>query len=123
MNEITPALIYWITRLDPLNMAGLAMAILGFLACLPLFAQICDPYLGFSEGAIAKLKQAQKWLLTIGVVGLLLVTFVPTKKEMAAIIVIPRIANSETVAELGDGIKTLAVEWLEELRPNKKEDK
>jgi len=43
----------------------------------------------------------------------------PTTKEMAAIIVVPKIANSETAAELGEGVKTLAVEWLEELRPKK----
>lgn len=123
MNEITPALIYWITRLDPLNKAGGAMAILGFGLGLFLFAPICDPDLGIGDGAIAKLKRAQKWLLTIGIVGILICTFMPTKKEAAAMIVIPRIANSETVSEIGDGVKTLAVEWLEELRPKKNKEK
>ena len=118
---ITPWQIYWITRLDTLNMAGVAMMALGFLVGLFLFGPICDPDIG--EEAIAKLKRAQKWLLTIGIVGVLICTFVPTKRESAAIIVVPKIANSETIAELGDGIKTLAIEWMEELRPKKEENK
>lgn len=121
--SITPALIYLITRLDAINIAGVFMAAIGFLLGLFLFGPICDLYLFEEKENIAKLKRAQKWLLTIGIVGTLVCTFVPTKQEMAAIIVIPRLANSETVSEIGDGVKTLAVEWLEELRPNKKEDK
>lgn len=119
MNEITPALIYWITRLDPLNRLGGFIAVLGIIIGLFLFGPICDD---IGEEAIAKLKRAQKWLLTIGIVGILICTFVPTKKEVAAIIVIPRIANSETISEIGDGVKTLAVEWLEELRPAAKKE-
>ena len=42
--------------------------------------------------------------------------FVPTMKEAAAIAVLPRIANSETVAEIGAEAKALAVEWLKDLR-------
>ena len=45
--------------------------------------------------------------------------FVPTTREMAAIYVVPKIANSETVKDLGEGIVTLAREWIQELRPNK----
>lgn len=117
--NITPALIYWITRLDPLNKAGILMACLGIGLALLLFVPICDSDLTFSEGAIAQFQRAQKWLLTIGVVGALICTFIPTKQEAAAIIVIPKIANSETVEQLGDGVKTLALEWMEELRPAK----
>lgn len=58
----------------------------------------------------------------VAAIAILLRVFTPTKEEMAAIIVIPKIANSETVSEIGDGMKTLAAEWLEELRPNKKEE-
>lgn len=38
-------------------------------------------------------------------------------------IVIPRVANSESVKDIGDGIVTLAKEWIEELKPSAKEDK
>ena len=119
--NITPSLIYCITRLDPLNRVGCVMAALGIIIGLFLFGPILDSDL--DEEDIATLKRAQKWFLTIGIVGALVCTFVPTKQEAAAIIVIPRIANSETVEQIGDGVKTLAVEWLEELRPKKEETK
>lgn len=118
--NITPSLIYWITRLDPIRKTAIMMAVMGFVSALLLFGPICDD---FGKEAIAKLKRIQKWLFAMGVAGLLLATFVPTKQEAAAIIVIPRIANSETVAEIGDGVKTLAIEWLEELRQKKEETK
>lgn len=44
--------------------------------------------------------------------------FVPTTKEMAAIVVIPRVANSESVQGLGEGIVDLAKVWMQELRPD-----
>ena len=116
--NITPTLIYWLTRLDPIRKTAITMALVGFVSALFLFGPICDD---FGKEAVAKLKRIQKWLFAIGAAGLLLETFVPTKQEAAAILVIPRIANSETVAEIGDGVKTLAVEWLEELRPDRKE--
>lgn len=48
-------------------------------------------------------------------------SFVPSTKEMAAIIVIPRIANSQTVKEIGTSVVDLAKEWIEELHPPKRE--
>lgn len=117
---ITPSLIYWITRLEPIGKTAITMAVSGFMFALILFGPICDD---FGEETVAKLKRIQKWLFAMGAVGLLLATFVPTKKEAAAMIVIPRIANSETVEQIGDSVKTLAVEWLEELRPKSKEEK
>ena len=43
----------------------------------------------------------------------------PTTKEMAAIIVIPKVANNEKIQELGDGIYQLANDWLKEISPKK----
>ena len=51
------------------------------------------------------------------IVGLSL-SLIPTTKEMCAIIVIPKIANSESVQEIGSGIVDLAREWLNEIRPS-----
>ena len=45
----------------------------------------------------------------------------PSTKDMAAILVIPRIANSEKVQDVGNRLYDLAVEWAEELRTRKKE--
>lgn len=122
MNEITPALIYWITRLDGITTAT------GLILFFGLFATVSAYVFGLvasfnEEDYIADplFKFARRVLPVVVVAGLLNI-FVPTKKDMAAIIVVPKIANSETVAELGDGIKTLAVEWLEELRPAAKKE-
>lgn len=45
----------------------------------------------------------------------------PSTKQMAAIIIVPKIANSEKVQTIGNKVYDLAVEWMEELKPNKKE--
>ena len=118
---ITPSLIYWITRLDAVRQAAGTLCVLSVLAVAAgLFAlfvcaaeDVPDPFRSIWRNV------ARVAAVALVVSGLVLV-FTPTKREMAAIIVVPRIANSETVAEIGDGVKTLAVEWLEELRPNKK---
>lgn len=118
---ITPSLIYWITRLDAVRSAAGALCVHSVLAVAGgLFAlfvcvadDVPDPFCTIWRNV------ARVAAVTLAVSGLVLV-LTPTKREMAAIIVVPRIANSETVAEIGDGVKTLAVEWLEELRPNKK---
>jgi uncharacterized membrane protein len=120
---ITPSLVYWITRLDAIIVAARAVAIqsfllltLGLLGSFVVTAdEIGEPFSSFWK------KVVRVAALALVVSGTVLV-LTPTKREMAAIIVLPRIANSETVAEIGDGVKTLAVEWLEELRPNKKGD-
>lgn len=120
---ITPSLVYWITRLDAIIVAARAVAIPSFLllalGLLGSFVATADE-MGEPFYSLWK-KVVRVAALALVVSGTVLV-LTPTKREMAAIIVLPRIANSETVAEIGDGVKTLAVEWLEELRPNKKGD-
>jgi ABC-type nitrate/sulfonate/bicarbonate transport system permease component len=118
---ITPSLIYWITRLDAVRQAAGGLCVLSvFAVAAGLFAlfvctadDVPDPFRSIWRNVtrVAAVVLAVSWAVLV---------LTPTKQEMAAIIVVPRIANSETVAEIGDGVKTLAVEWLEELRPNKK---
>lgn len=47
-------------------------------------------------------------------------TFTPTTKQMAAIIVVPKIVNCEAVQTVGNELYTLALDWMKELRPEKK---
>ena len=42
---------------------------------------------------------------------------VPTTKQMAAIIIVPKVVNNEQVQEIPNKILDLATEWLEELKP------
>lgn len=47
-----------------------------------------------------------------------ILTFVPTTKEMAAIYVIPKIANNEQLQNISNEIMELATGWLKELHPS-----
>ena len=47
-------------------------------------------------------------------------TFVPSTKQMAAILVVPKIANSEKLQTSGNKLYELAVDWIDELRPRHK---
>jgi len=51
----------------------------------------------------------------------LAIAFLPTTKQACAIYVIPRIVNNKEVQELPEKVVDLANEWLEELKPKKKE--
>ena len=56
-------------------------------------------------------------MLFLAVVIQLTTAFVPSTKQMAAIIVVPKIANSEKVQTVGNKLYDLAVEWMDELKP------
>jgi hypothetical protein len=45
---------------------------------------------------------------------------VPTKTEMAAILLIPKIMNNESIAKIPTSIADLANTWIEELKPKSK---
>lgn len=56
-------------------------------------------------------------------VTLLLVAFIPSGKTLAAMYVIPPIVNSSAVQELPSELVEVAREWLDELRPNRGNNK
>lgn len=128
---ITPFHIYMITVLSRLGGMALALTIIlgialvfAWPAALGMKACIGPNTSDEEKDAFNVAFRVTKNTTVVFVVAALLTVLCPSKKESAAIVVIPRIANSETVTELGDGMKTLAAEWLEELRPsNKKESK
>lgn len=111
---ITQSTLYWITRCDGFFHAGII-----FSALFGLGTIFSTMYILLVDS-----KLFAKFVWAVCVVGLIssvaTALLVPTTKEMAAIIVIPELANSKTVKELGDGVVTLAREWIEELKPNKK---
>lgn len=120
---ITPSTIYWLTRCDAIKalttglaFVSAALAVFVFVASklseeMPEEETTKNPFgRGFYKTALA-----------IFITALLGSTFLPSTKEMAAIIVIPRIANAKNVQQLGEGIVTLAQGWLRELSPKKGE--
>ena len=120
--------IYWFTRLDPLKELTGSTAVLGLVLSgimfllYPMFSEIfdCDEdkrkkYLTWTTGL-------QIAMFFASVLSALAYAMTPTTKEMAAIKVIPMIANSGSMQKLGDvgnNMLDLANEWLRELKPKK----
>lgn len=139
---ITPSQIYWLAKLDDIRsffidgfLSGiiLVLVVLGVVASVILTIVYLATYDEIDEGTSNVIKRTRNMsygvLITgiiLGIVTNLIAAFIPSTKQMAAIVVIPRIANSEAVSELGDlgkDLVGLAKEWVEEIRPKKKETK
>ena len=115
--EITTMQMYWLVMLDNLIsslIAISAMCVSFFILGYPMFGMMGKEYLAFP---------IMKKLLVVVAVNILLLTFIPSTKQMAAIMIVPKIANSEKVQTIGNKVYDLAVEWMNELKPAKKEGK
>ena len=124
-NEIiTTAQMYWLTRLTPLGHGvGFIIFLLGLLALglLSVGVALQDTREVNDEGYRfgLKLMKASPFVVVLAVILLIANCLLPTTKEMAAILIIPRVANSEKVQTVGNHLYDLACEWMEELRPAK----
>lgn len=121
---ITPSTIYWLTRLDALNIVCVATLVISAFICVIaaiMFFGVATPDHEEDDPLMKSLLKATKTSFAIAIISTIVAAFLPTTKEMAAIIVVPRVANSETVQQLGDGIVNLAQEWMKELAPKKGE--
>ena len=113
--EITTMQMYWLVMLD--NLIG----------CLVAIVILCGLYFILGVPALGALGKEEMFLSIakkISVVmaaSILVIAFTPSTKQMAAILIVPRLVNSEKVQTIGNKVYDLAVEWMEELKPNKKE--
>ena len=134
---MTPSTIYWITRFDRfasfLGGIGSICVLLGFIALIGLVFSFCvreanrefgEDDRDFKSSSIA-FRIAMKFLVgfgSVGVVSSLLLTFVPTTKELVAMQVVPRLASQENVQKM-EGITTdmldIASKWLKEVKEAK----
>ena len=111
---ITHAQMYWLTVLNGIIGLWIAFAIVSVVLIVASMAFIadhdhCDKAKRFAYVAFA-------WLI-LSLTG---VALTPTTRQMAAIVIIPKVVNSEKVQTAGNKLYELAVEWMEELRPPKK---
>lgn len=60
--------------------------------------------------------------IAIAITHIICGVFIPSTKEMCAILIVPAIANNEKAQNLGNEIYDLAVEWLKEIKPGKEEE-
>lgn len=107
---ITTTEMYWLVTLDSIVHASFVFAVISVLASFGAIGYALE------EGRFFWLP-----LMTIGMFFLsaAAVTFVPTTKQAAAIMIVPKIVNNEKVQMVGNQLYDLAVEWMEELRPKK----
>ena len=109
---ITTTQMYWLVTMDSIVHASAIIAIaLGVMAFLTIPMVLDDDDLPkWTPSAIA----------LVAVAFALVAAFVPTTRQMAAIVMVPKIANNEKVQAAGNKLYDLAVEWMDELRPRKK---
>ena len=108
--EVTQSLIYWISRLDPifhLAMGTMLASLMGMAGLLVVYTTDQDnKCIKYLKGFILPL------CLSIATL-----VFVPTTKDMAAILVIPAVANNEDVQEISQDLVNLAKDWIKEKSP------
>ena len=108
---ITTTQMYWLVTMDSIVHASAIIAIaLGVMAFLTIPMVLDDDLPKRTPSAIA----------LAAVAFALVAAFVPTTRQMAAIVMVPKIANNEKVQAAGNKLYDLAVEWMDELRPRKK---
>ena len=110
--EITPSMIYWISRLDGLREGLLIIGVLGFISCT-----IITMYGVFERNTFFKSAVICGIFCILFMFGAQI--FVPRTREAVAMIVIPKIANNEKIQNIGNDIYEIGIEWLNELKPNK----
>jgi quinol-cytochrome oxidoreductase complex cytochrome b subunit len=63
------------------------------------------------------------WLWIVPFVLITMGSLIPNTKQMAAILIIPKIINNPSVQALPGKVEYLANAWLDELKPHKEEKK
>lgn len=121
---ITSGQMYWLTRLDPLLALLLTLGILSIVAIALLGVvgaamRDLDSSTSVTHEQGMRLHRKIPGVIILGVVIFTVRAFIPSTKEMAAIVVIPAVANSEKVQYVGDRLYNLAVDWLDALKPEK----
>lgn len=123
MTMITTSQMYWLTRMDIVNEVCSCILLI-LILLVPFFAfvgyMIADSF--SSDSRCAYVSWLKKYVILLWLFALMISTsviiFMPTTKEMAAILIVPKIANSEKVQTVGNKLYDLAVEWMDNLKPN-----
>lgn len=123
--NVTPSTIYWLTRLDYVQGFFIAISvILGSASITLLVAYFISKLDSVSYGSDQIVSgKPTAWVFGIALAVTVFSLFIPTTREAAAMIVVPRLVNSESVRGLGSDLVDLAHAWMEELRPGKADAK
>lgn len=121
---ITSWQLYWLTRLDGFSTSLGIVAIVGFI--LSVFPGALWIY-GFPDSLEFKPTRFRIWIkfIPLPIIAGALSLLVPSTKEMAAILIVPKLADSiasnKEIQKLPDNLLGLANEWIEELKLSKKD--
>ena len=116
--NITPWMMYWLTRLDEICCVCLITAICSGIVALLALMNAC----GFPDHDLGWYPEKSVFFYRMGVVfsvAMIVGVLTPSTKEMAAILIIPKIVNNDKVAQLPSKIVDLATDWLDALKPKK----
>lgn len=107
--------LYWLTRLDIIGAMATILSILSAIASfLALMSFVADAIDGRTDPySLRYLKYALPVFLFFG----LLCMFTPSTKEMAAILIVPKIVNNQKVQQMPDKLLDLANQWIDQLSP------
>lgn len=136
MDIITGCQLYWLTRCDEIKALlepGFGWGLFWFVSTIALLIstiagtategspETSEDYYIFRIATAAKRISKPVCIVFSAFIllGATISALIPTTKEMAAIVVIPAVANSESVQGLGEGIVNLAKDWMVELSPKK----
>jgi hypothetical protein len=120
MTEITPSFIYWITRLNGINVF---LGIIMTLSIIAIFIFLIGMIVTKLEHDVEEYGIFKKYLLTSTYIFIpitILFILTPTTKEACAIYVVPKIVNNEKVQNIGQEFYDLALDWMKELHPKRK---
>ena len=113
--EFSAMQMYWLLMLD--NIRDL------FVVIIIILMLIAVVFLGLSDlGDSLNPQQRKKWAILFIFAILfcsIAVTFIPATKQMAAIIVVPKIINNEKVQQMPEELLNLGMDWLGDLKSKK----
>lgn len=114
--ELSGWTIYWVTRLD--NIRSVLLLITTGSVISIIIAMISRVESGEKQYTKFAILFASATIVAASVIML-----IPSSKEMAAILIIPKLTQNEQVQKIPGKLLTLADEWMEELRPEKEKKK
>ena len=109
---ITPQLVYWITRLDNIQMVFGTMAILLGAGGVAITVAICGVYCNTEDKTA--FKYLWLWIPILFVIAIS--TLIPSTKDAALIYMLPKIANSELVKEVPQDLKAIKDMAMDKLK-------
>lgn len=122
--------IYWIAKLDDIGnmfyVVATISAIASIIIAIAWAVHVSDSY-DDEDRNCRKAQSLKKYflkLIWLPIICFLIASLMPNTKQMAAIILLPKISNSlaanEELKKLPTNLLDLANKWIEELKPKEK---